>query len=801
MRLITLVSAVVLLHAVAATHYRGGTFYWEKLSESKIKVYWRMAFQLIGYYPEYYCTHIGQELVAETLLALECNDCPQIKNILSPLSMECASISQEMGWSILKGSTIFQADVPIFQMIYHTTGPCTDSSWVKLENYGPGRCWSLLTDVDTTIENNSPRITAGLPVYRVRQGCKRVIDLSPTDPDISDTIRCRWANSSALECPMKRSASDLTPVCDQPTEITYLDKERCTIQFETGEDDLPGWYGASVMIEDFSTPESKIAKSTVPYQFLLDVTQPGSCIGPVIQVDECTVIAPGESYRGKVIAYIPPGSDGNIITEIQGSWPDEMTFEYTKHPPSTRVQAIVTFSAWKEGTYAFSFTATDDNGVQNDPKTGRIVVTVQEKVVLDEITPPQVLPELSYPTAAEPLDLERSEWHLTFDQKVSRPKGRKRINVIDVSTRRTIASYDASKPKQVRFKKELTETVYFNAPTNLKDGQMYYVEVEKGFAEISVNDACFKSATKASDEAGLFFHTPKPKEPVVDCGDHEITFYLPRYKVDDMEPSMFHLHDPRCKAKHLNDTFMVISFGYDECGTLIKNKGTKETRFYNTLRDDPEPYEPNSPISRKKRRFEMKIKCVITGIGVSDIFYDPDTVVKPTKHRGLGRMKSHLTLYEDSSYSSAYKVKANPDVALNQSLYFSVKAVDESKELQIMRCFAFARDRTCSKFDAKYEFVTDGCPVDDTVEMQYSHLEYEKRFSISAFAFLNFGYDDNVIVKCSAVTCKRNDRQSACAQLEAQRRSCVNSRGRRAMPIEKQATDEYLETLLPINLV
>ncbi|XP_033111117.1 uncharacterized protein LOC117112159 [Anneissia japonica] len=144
----------------------------------------------------------------------------------------------------------------------------------------------------------------------------------------------------------------------------------------------------------------------------------GSCIGPVIEIDECTIIAPGERYHGKVTAYIPPGSDGNLITEIQGSWPDEMTFEYIKDPPSTRVIAVVTFSAWNEGTYAFSFTATDNNGAQNDPKTGRFVVTVKEKVVTGEIMPPQVLSKFSYPNLTEPLDLERGEWYLTCDQPV-----------------------------------------------------------------------------------------------------------------------------------------------------------------------------------------------------------------------------------------------------------------------------------------------------------------------------------------------------------------------------------------------
>ncbi|XP_033111097.1 uncharacterized protein LOC117112146 [Anneissia japonica] len=272
MRAVVLLGLFALVQLAAATHYRGGTFYWERLGREKIRVYWRLAYQLTSSYPEYYCSHVGERLQAETALILDCPTCTTNQTILSPLQMECVSISREMGWSILQGHIDYYADREIFRMNYHTIGSCTDSSWIQLQNYDSGKCWSLLTQVDTSMNNHSPRLTTGLPVYRVRQGCRRLIDLMPTDPD-DDVIRCRWAADSKDECPPARDYNDKKRVCGQATDLTILYGDKCLIQFDTDLNSRLGWYGASVMVEDFKNKKSTEAKSTVPYQFLLDVTE------------------------------------------------------------------------------------------------------------------------------------------------------------------------------------------------------------------------------------------------------------------------------------------------------------------------------------------------------------------------------------------------------------------------------------------------------------------------------------------------------------------------------------------------
>ncbi|WP_411017553.1 zona pellucida domain-containing protein, partial [Salmonella sp. s51090] len=112
-------------------------------------------------------------------------------------------------------------------------------------------------------------------------------------------------------------------------------------------------------------------------------------------------------------------------------------------------------------------------------------------------------------------------------------------------------------------------------------------------------------------------------------------------------------------------------------------------------------------------------------------------------------------------------------------------------------CRASALDRTCTKYDSKYEFIQNGCPTDDTVEYGYS-VSSEKRFTLSAFSFLHYASNDQVMIKCKMFACKQGKSNSACAKLQALRNSC-GQRGRRSTKIEVDADDVQFEAFLPLR--
>ncbi|XP_033107243.1 uncharacterized protein LOC117109112 [Anneissia japonica] len=124
----------------------------------------------------------------------------------------------------------------------------------------------------------------------------------------------------------------------------------------------PGWYAASVMVEDFVDKDSTEALSSIPFQFLLNVTQPGSCVGPLVQGPTCDIIRPGEKWTGLVSARILPASDARSIIAMPMSPPKGMTKKIITSLPAAEAAMELSYRAGKnEGIVGFCYTALGDN--------------------------------------------------------------------------------------------------------------------------------------------------------------------------------------------------------------------------------------------------------------------------------------------------------------------------------------------------------------------------------------------------------------------------------------------------------
>ncbi|XP_033110255.1 uncharacterized protein LOC117111444 [Anneissia japonica] len=260
---------LLIVTAISASHYRGGTFNYKKLNDTAIKVRWRLAAKR-SWGAEYECKSLGQHIEGEYNGMLRCINCGTKQLVAGPLNYECISFSEDQNWSMVEGDTIYVADRSNFTLVYQVEPErnCRMSSnWIDLVNYGIRLCWRLVTKVDLTKDNNHSPVVTMLPVYTVRSGCKSVIPIEASDPD-GHVVRCRWASMAKGECPVP---VDGNSVCESATDNAILDKDRCELEIPVlGE---AGWYGASIMVEDFIDKDSTEPLSSVPFQFLLNVTQ------------------------------------------------------------------------------------------------------------------------------------------------------------------------------------------------------------------------------------------------------------------------------------------------------------------------------------------------------------------------------------------------------------------------------------------------------------------------------------------------------------------------------------------------
>ncbi|XP_033113925.1 CUB and zona pellucida-like domain-containing protein 1 [Anneissia japonica] len=264
-----------------------------------------------------------------------------------------------------------------------------------------------------------------------------------------------------------------------------------------------------------------------------------------------------------------------------------------------------------------------------------------------------------------------------------------------------------------------------------------------------------------------------------------------------MSVNKLHLLDPRCKGND-NDTHLIIQFAYDSCGTYIKKKSSDLTRFINILRDDPEPYKTSSLITRAQRQVNMRIICDVEGVGIANVFIDPNTSVASSTFKGKTILEANLELYEDRTYSTLVPYGTAKEVMFSERLFFAARARDSSKEIAIESCRATSKYKTCSKFDKKYEFISNGCPIDDTVRLTPNSVGSldQKRFSIKTFTMINYGVDDTVWVMCSFLTCDQSNTQSACNSINSQDCGSPTVGKRR----KRSATDVVTQAFMEVQI-
>ncbi|XP_071949480.1 uncharacterized protein [Antedon mediterranea] len=518
MRIFILLSLLVAV--VTGSHYRGGSFNYEKISESELMVRWRLAAKR-SWGPEYECNYAGEHLEGEYNGMLRCVDCEANQLVDGPLEYDCISFSEDQNWSIVEGSTTYTADRSKFKLIYQIEPikQCQYSSnWIDLVNYGRRLCWRLVTKVDLTKDNKHSPVVTMLPVYTVRAGCKTVIPIEASDAD-GDTVRCRWARLEDGECPLPVGGKS---VCGQATSKTLLDEEKCELTIPSL--DSPGWYGASIMVEDFKKDDLTEPLSSIPFQFLLNVTEPGSCVGPSLIGPECEVLKPGQQWSGDISASLPSKSEGTNIIALLMSPPTGMTFEVLTTLPAPTASATLTYTVPEEasGVLAFCYTALDNNWVQGDPVCSKLLISSDE-VTTEPIDnePPALVPALSIPAPGAKFSNKPGQgipktWRLTFSKPFDRPKTEAfiRIKASGKKGLQQLATFNVADPEEVAFVDgEKSAVLEFKPPLNkLKDGANFMIEVDAGTAVVYKKDLCGNAPAENENPVSMYgFETEKCK--------------------------------------------------------------------------------------------------------------------------------------------------------------------------------------------------------------------------------------------------------------------------------------------------
>ncbi|XP_038073606.1 uncharacterized protein LOC119741782 [Patiria miniata] len=247
-----------------------------------------------------------------------------------------------------------------------------------------------------------------------------------------------------------------------------------------------------------------------------------------------------------------------------------------------------------------------------------------------------------------------------------------------------------------------------------------------------------------------------------DCRENFMQTFVSKRLVGEIDPASMYLNDKSCTGRHYNKTHYVIGTSYDACQTEPEvTANGRKMAFRNVVFIPPQPYTPGSEITRD-HFIEIHLTCHVPTDRVSYLSFDPNVTTIVYYEEGYGNFNFSLKMYEDESYRRAYRPREFPvGVQLNQAMHFEGRVTCNGDcDLMIDTCWATP---TSNPFDlTRFPFITNGCPIDDTVALLDSPSSQKERFAINSFAFLGDNIHGTVYVHCDMRICDVNDPNSRC---------------------------------------
>ncbi|XP_048590560.1 uncharacterized protein LOC116611783 isoform X3 [Nematostella vectensis] len=459
-----------LISAVSSSHFRGAMISWKPANASDItdktvtiitRIAWRRSYSGCG---------CDQNTIASGNLigpsgSLTCRfGC---SGSVGSMRFKCTDYSEQEDWT--SGQTIYDytfpssTNPPLFQASF------AGGDWISLVTGGGSwevRAYFNLTKRnDTGVVNSSPN-TAMSPIVQLKHGCNHTIAIPVSDAD-KDEVRCRWAESSKGEC---------AGVC-HAFRGAILDTRKCTISYSaTG---ALGWYAAALMIEDFSSPLSRLPLSSVPLQFLVKVFRSSEkCHRKPEFVDEtradrsCIGVPFNMQYTEPVIAR--SGGETSSISEITTISPQGLTKSSLgqRSPREWYVNITWTPSQSQLGPNIFCYTAIDSSGLTSSQRC----ITL-----LGGVTPPRKVDGSQSPTGL--IYANHARWVIHFDQQFVRPSSSRFIRVwssdgievykLDVAITNTVIYPAGSVGRELEF----------TLPYSFQEKQTYSITLDPGVAK------------------------------------------------------------------------------------------------------------------------------------------------------------------------------------------------------------------------------------------------------------------------------------------------------------------------------
>ncbi|XP_052078424.1 uncharacterized protein LOC127716301 isoform X3 [Mytilus californianus] len=302
MRLFVLIIFMVLqIIYVHGSHFQGGMVTW-KYRDNQVYITYKVSFNNHHCDKMYILNRILVNGEGSLMCYRGCND-TLTRTLVTSLSYYCTEFSEDDNWTY--GQRTLNVTFPSTSDNIYVFG-YRSGSWATLVDGGGS--WSLIATANLNIRQdigriNSSPIAAMQPFVTVNKNCAMPYALRiPVQDEDSDVVRCRWANNSITDecggvCYILRNS-----VLDQSNCILYINAIPLT-----------GRYAVALQIEDFGKQQDKIALSSIPLQFTINVIDGTSMCDKKPRIETPLIEIPSNTmYHLTIIAR----STGSQIVEV-----------------------------------------------------------------------------------------------------------------------------------------------------------------------------------------------------------------------------------------------------------------------------------------------------------------------------------------------------------------------------------------------------------------------------------------------------------------------------------------------------
>nr|XP_055029607.1 mucin-5AC-like [Misgurnus anguillicaudatus] len=242
----------------------------------------------------------------------------------------------------------------------------------------------------------------------------------------------------------------------------------------------------------------------------------------------------------------------------------------------------------------------------------------------------------------------------------------------------------------------------------------------------------------------------------VTCLQNSMSVSVEKSTIKNINNKHLRLINPFCRLNS-NKTHVFISIPLNGCGTEIE-----ETNDNLIFKNKIISYDNPSDIITRTHELEIEFMCKYQKRSNLTMEFDTRRPGINFTEIGFGSFSYEFEFYQSANFYNEIDAKSYPlEYDLGEMIYMQIEPITpvQHTEIFLESCVATPYDNP--NYPISYPIITNGCIVDETVQIFSNHQPYIE-FGLEAFKFI--GLHDQVFISCSIIICEVNNPATRCSQ-------------------------------------